>query len=382
MSEIRRRIAGLLEFMQQCYAERNPNNAAALFGKLFDPADSPVLVGTSNSEWCLTMDEILGLFISDWEGWGDLVIYPASLACGGHGPLHWFSVGATVSFRFADTDQRYANYMASARRVAEGGGSAAARAGHILWVLSHLLHTRAPGERAYLWDITLSGVVRVCGDSLKVQQLQFSFPMASPFPDVRIDLEEAERQCFREECVKVAARAQCGEGVEPLRGMLSRLFEERGPARFAPDAVCFDGDGQAMGGEAFATQLRQYRQDGVALSLLPDALIIGQAGGCYWFCGLGTAERAVSLEEELGRVLGRIGDYDSQPDTKEALYRLRRDLAHVMKVALASDRHVAPFRAEGLGRVGEDGTLIMEYCRITYPFQWILEQKNEAQRLA
>ncbi len=382
MNEIRRKIADMLEYMQQCYVERNPDNAAALCDRLFDPADSPVLVGTSNSEWCLMMEEIRELFVSDWEGWGDVVINPASLACGGPGPLHWFSVGATVSFRFTDSDQRYANYMAAVRRVAEGGGSAAARAGHILWVLSHLLHTRAPGERAYLWDITLSGIIRQCGDQLKVQELQFSFPMTSAFPDVRIDLDEAERQCFRDECAKVAARAQRGEGAEPLRGMLARLFEEGGPVRCAPDACCFDGDSHAMGGEAFVARLHQYRQDGVALSLLPETLILGQTGSCIWFCGLGTAERAVSLEEELGRVLGRIEEYDSQPDTKEALYRLRRDLAHVMKEALASDRHVAPFRVEGLGMVGEDGNLIMEYCRITYPFQWILEQKNEAQRQA
>ena len=382
MDEIRRRIADMLEYMQQCYVERNPGNAAALCGRFFDPADAPVLVGTSNSEWCLTMEEIRELFVSDWEGWGDVVINPASLICGGSGPLHWFSVGATVSFRFADTDQRYTNYMAAARRVAEGGGSAATRAGHILWVLSHLLHARAPGERAYLWDITLSGVVRQFGDGLKVQEMQFSFPMTSVFPDVRIDLDEAERQRFREECAKVAARARRGEGAEPLHGMLSRLFEEGIPAQYAPDAACFDGDGQAMGGEAFAARLRQYRQTGVTFSLLPETLILGQAGGCFWFCGLGTVERAVSLEEELGRVLGRIGDYDSQPDTKEALYRLRRDLAHVMKEALASDRHVAPFRGVGLGRGGEDGTLCLEYFRITYPFQWILEQKNEAQRPA
>jgi len=375
-------IDSIVQHMSTCYQQRKPENIDALCDRLFKAGDIPIIIGTSNGEWCFGIDDAKKLLLSDWESWGNVTFDRNTLALGAAGPLAWFAVNAGVEYCFEDDPGIYRSYLDFVKSIAKSEAPSLARAGEILWVLSHLLHTRNSNRRRYIWDMNLSGILRIEEGQWKVKEMQFSLPVLSAFPDVRIDTDMDAAKYFAKECDGIAAYIQrIRPGEESIAKKLALIWDERGHVEWVDrdDRFFIGMDGKRRSGCEFALYWKTLRQNGFSVQVEAEHLIVQQQGNDFWFCGVGIISRPVLLQEELETVLEGIDSNTDEQGPKELLFAIRRDLALALKEGSVSDKHTAPFRMEGVGKIHGE-TLEMEYLQASYPFNWILEQKTDASK--
>ncbi|MDF2534675.1 MAG: hypothetical protein K0R18_832 [Bacillales bacterium] len=381
MKDIKSQITEMVQFIKQYYIERNPENIEKLQNLLFDANEAPIIIGTSTDEWCFGIEQANQLFLSDWEGWGNVSIDMDTLTIEEVGSMAWFHVKSGVEFCFEDSVEKYVRYMDSVLRIAKNDKTPLAKAGEITWLLSHLLHSRESGERKYIWDMTITGIVQIIEGRPIVKVMQFSLPVKATFPDVRIDTDESMLKMYQSECGKIVdfGRAQISNKGEKHKIKISKLFEDDGSVYFVQDELKrFIGiDGVVRNGNEFKEHILSIKKNNQTAQISNEHIILNQNSDEFYFCGSGTFSRSISLESELDKILHKVDIYNEMDDKKEALFRIRRDLSQVLKDAALSDKCVMPFRIEGMGRVLGEDQLCLSYAQVSYPFYWFLEGKMD-----
>lgn len=380
MKDSKTQITEMVEFIKQCYIDRKPENIEKLQNNLFDVNEAPIIIGTSTDEWSFGIEQANQLFLSDWESWGNVSIDMDTLTIEEVGSMVWFHVKSGVEFCFEDSDAKYARYMDSVLRIAKNNKTPSAKAGDITWLLSHLLHSRESGERKYIWDMTITGMVQIIEGRPVIKVMQFSLPVKAAFPDVRIDTDGNMKKMYQSECEKIVDfnKTQFSDIREELKSKISKLFEEDSLVEFIQDDLKrFIGtDGIVRNGKQFKEHLLNIKINQTA-QISNEHIIGNQNSDEFYFCGSGTFSRNVSLDNELNKILHKVDIYNEMDDKKEALFRIRRDLSQVLKEAVLSDKCVMPFRIEGMGRVLGEDKLCLEFAQVSYPFYWFLEGKTE-----
>ena len=381
MSEYREQIMQMLEALKDGYIKRNGENITVLSEKLFSADNPPVIIGTSNSEWCFGLDECNAIIASDWESWGNVSIDVDSVFVHQSGSMGCFFVRAGVEYNFCESEVKYQSYMNLMEKIATSDESAMVRSSQILWFLSHLLHTRGTGERKYIWDLTISGITHMVEGEPKIKYMQFSLPVSAAFPDERMDSNTEAKAGYEKERGMICAYAKqsCTSSsglAEALSAQLSKVTQLS--LDDGQDNLFLGFDGAAYHAPAFMEYLMGLTKDESEFRVDAADMIVHEEEQSFSFCGVGLYTRKLSTEKELNHVLGNISRYvNSAEDKKESLFRLRRDLALALKEASVSSVHTAPFRFEGMGRKGAGNVPLIEYLQLSYPFNWILEQKTD-----
>jgi len=369
-------IKKMLELLQSCYTERDEMNIEELSDALFSQELPPIILGTGSSELCFGISKCNEIFLSDWKNWGDFSIDMSSLVMRQSGEISSLVVKGRLAQAFKDSDQRYASYMDLVSKMASSGKNSIEKAGDIIWALSHLLHSRDSGERHYDWDVTLSGIAHTVNGVPKIKIMQFSMPFNIAYPDVNLNTSEAYEAEFYAKGKEMITSAE--DGREKLSALLNKTLAAMPEIRLAQD---FDGIFIGFDGlDRNAFEFMRYlagNNDAYALIKLSEVETIAfQIGQHFSFCGIGLYNREIYGEDEFSRILCNIENYKESGDIKNALFRLRRDLAYVLKETSGSSTSVAPIRIEGTGMLDDDG-VIFDYLQISYPFDWILEQKTD-----
>lgn len=316
------------------------------------------------------------LFLSDWAGWGDFIVRPETLRHERIGSRGWFAVRAGVVYRFEDSAQTDALFLRLITEAAAKDAPALARTGEILWLLSHLLHRRQARPRAYLWHVTLSGMLEYADGRATLRSLQFALPADPLYPDERVRPDGWERACYEKVGASIAQWNADNGGADPRwRDALSRWFES-GVVDWLDDGrPRFIGlDGAMRGGRAFMRKLQDMKARWRP-ALSPQNLIIDERDGAVFFYGLGLLERETCLDRELSDVLARIRGDGYGEGGADALFRMRRDLSRVLKEADGGGT-AASCRVEGMASVA-GGALQMRYFHVSAPYCHVLEQKTD-----
>ena len=266
--------------------------------------------------------------------------------------------------------------------IADNPNTPLTKAGDILWLLTHLLHDRPPGERKYRWDMTISGILEDVDSSLTVRILQFSMPVMSAYPDVRTDTSQEDWHTFQEECRKIreynASNSVNHNTV--IAEQLSRFFDKDKRVKFIyDDKKRYIGcDGNPRSGTEYLEYLENMREKGTEAIFQKEDIIVTNRKSAFTFCGVGLFTRDILLETELNNIFSCMECYNCLESKKEALFCIRRDIVLALKESAPLTRSSMPFRIEGVGSVSDNMDLNIEYMQISYPFNHVLEQKTDA----
>lgn len=371
----------MLHEMQEAYSKKEAGNVDALCQSLFGSNEEPLVIGAGSDEWFFGLNEVKRLFLSDWASWGDVSLNFDTLRhelVDGRG---WFVVRGGVVYQFSDSTETDSRFIRLSREISGQDKPAVARAGDILWLLSHLLHRRGSSPRKYLWRFTLSGMFEGFGGvdpELNIQSLQFALPADSTYPDDRIGKVGWERDSYEKVSALIAEwrEARKGESCR-FEQALSRWHKDDGGIEWLADGQKrFMGfDGEMRDSDNFLTQLRVLK-DRWQIDLQPQNLMVREESGMVRFYGLGLLQRQLLLDKELNYVLERIQSGAYGDDGKDTLFRIRRDLCRVLKEAGTGGDMVTPYRVEGLGDV-VGHRLFMRYFHLSAPYSYVLEQKTD-----
>jgi len=376
----------ILETLKQCYIERDKDNIDKLSKLLFCERRTPIIMGTSNNELCFGVQECEKLFLSDWKDWGNVGIEVENAVYGSCGRYVWFHVPASVEFCFENNADTYAAFMNMTMEIVNGNKTPLSKAGDFLWLLTHLLHDRPSGERKYDWDMTITGVLEDVESQLKIRIMQFSMPVLSAYPDVRIDINEDDAHHFQNECDEIRY-FNASRGIDANKVMVSTLLSKLLLDDAADMLVC-DGvkryigcDGISCDGFEYSVYMSNLRERGIKAELLQENVIFMENDDTFAFCGVGLFTRKISLDSELNNIYASLKQHKNLGDSKEALFKIRRDLAAAIKESSVSNSSKEPFRVEGVGRLLANSSLVIEYMQLSYPFNHVLEQKTDAAKL-
>lgn len=373
-------VKSLLHDLQDAYAKRDGKNVGSLCDSLFCAQAEPLMIGAGSDEWFFGIEEAKKLFVADWESWGEFTLDFDTLRHEQVGARGWFALRAGVLYQFEDSEKTDRLFLRLIKEAAEKSKPAVARAGEILWLLSHLLHRRESGVRRYLWHVTLSGTYEDMGVGPRLRSLCFALPADLLYPDERIEEGGWERACYEKVRASVAqwnARRKYGSSRR-LQEILSAWHEGHAGIEWVSDGLeRFVGfAGIICGAAEFLRELQALKSDW-RIALEPGNLIIDERDGIVFFQGFGLLERKVCLEKELENVLRRIQNDVYGAEGGETLFRMRRDLSRVLKEAGSGGHAAVSYRIEGVARLSGD-TLAMRYFHLSTPFCHILEQKTDA----
>lgn len=382
MDNFENQILNIMQIIKQCYTERKDKNIEKFMNHLFDPEIETIIIGTSNNEWEFGLKNARELFVSDWSNWGNVTIDSESLLFEDSLEYAWLQVKSSVEYCFDDNEDTYNAFMEMVHEIAHGERSELSRSTEIIWLLSHLLHTRKQGERKYVWDMNISCILQKLNQVYKVKIMQFSIPVLSMYSDVRIDFNADDKHLFSEECRKIHNYNQ-QLTIEPnnIRQHICSLFTGNEKIGFVDDNIkrYIGIDGVRRTGNEFEDYILAYIQN-KNINLIPENIIVEKSAKQFCFCGVGTFSRNISLEKDLNFVLNNIGFYNGIPSKKDGLFMLRRDLTQVLKETSLSDTCIEPFRIEGIGKYEKEKGVTFSYLQISFPFNCVLEQKTDASR--
>jgi septum formation topological specificity factor MinE len=321
------------------YESRDLKAIEVFVEELYQNQELPVLIGTSNGELCYQKEDIIKIFKSDLEGWGDVDVDLDSLELIEYGPYQVGRCFSTIKQTFNLDDQTYDRFVHIVESIKKSDeGTNYQKITLIQRLLVHLMHDRKKENREYLWDMYLDMIAKqgVC------LALQFSLPIDPLCPDVRIDdFETYNKSLFEREL----------EIIQKMK---------------AKSSISIDFKDQLK-----SIVIKDQKADSVALN--DDIVVIDQSDEYFCFVAVGSYQKKVKFEERLSLLLKH--EYQGM-ESKRALYALRRDIAsHLAHDAIGETMDVH-FRMTGIGIINNQGVDIL-YHQITLPFNLILEEKTD-----
>jgi hypothetical protein len=184
-------ILAILRRFQAGYDARNPAQIDD-FMRLFVEDDTLEVIGTSASgtyrqEWCLGVQAARGLFIGDWQHWGDLRLDLDAARLQSYGDVAWVSVPATVS-QTLQARQGYAGYLDYVAELLAQDGDPLHKLLRIQLGCANSLYEYTRGEQ-FVWPLIITAVLTRseggANGGWRFRQMRFGFP-TTRFPDERL----------------------------------------------------------------------------------------------------------------------------------------------------------------------------------------------------
>lgn len=329
MGEHKERLIEMLEEMNRAYVARDQQNVVPLEQRLFASSGVHIIIGTCNDEWCFGTERVRKIFSTDWSSWGGLTIDIPTLVCEEKEPFLWFYVKAELQYKYKTEADLYNATVALTEQLMGRDRPAADKCRETAAMLTRILSVSKKAENEIVWELTLSGMMRICNGDPRFETMQFSIPQRIGSADVRTDLHAQYGLAFDRECGKIR------EYIEKNRERVSSAQSERLAADFVSGRFSLVEDqkkrflgveGTPQTGSAFRLSMKEQREAGNQLQLLPENIITVSEGNEFFFCGAGMFVRGKETE---------------------------------------------PFRIEGMGKLAEQEP-VLSYVQISYPFngQW------------
>lgn len=187
-------IEEVLQSFKRGYQERDTSKATAWFNSLF--YDNVEVIGTfsiepQTREWEIGRKESIKLFVSDWIGWGDVVIDLEKANIAYDGDLAWVSFPAVISrnpdnSRSRSATESYSNMLRNFEDIIKNEGEEINEKMKLLQIAYYanlLMYQYEQGDE-FIWPLRISAVLQKKNNSWKFRQMHFSYPNRG-FPNVR-----------------------------------------------------------------------------------------------------------------------------------------------------------------------------------------------------
>jgi hypothetical protein len=326
-----------IEQLKKLYITRDIHAINDMYQVIFKDNTKPILIGTSNAEFYFNKEDIIKLFKSDLDSWGDVYIDTDSLTSHHIGPFEVVHVPSTIRQTFDVTEDTYKSFSQYIDEIKEmNHASNYQKLLLVQQLLSHLLSDRPHGKRCYDWDLDINFIMKKDQAFL----MMFSMPINELTPDVRLDdFDDYNQKIYQKELSMIAPHTQDEVDKNLLSGIADHII---------------------------------YLKNASSISLNEKQFIFDIKDNYVSFMGIGYYTKQVTLDERLQNIMANV--YDDE-DPKRKLFNLRRDIAnHFYHDAIGNDMKVQ-FRVIGIARK-IDTTYIIEYIKISLPFNLILEEKT------
>lgn len=400
--QIKRQIAEKLSKLQEGYVLRDTELVEDYAKELFRDQNI-VILGTSETEWCLGYDEAKELLSSDWMYWGDAAFDCSEFKLSTNGEAAWFTTHGTVSYSFEDNDEKFERYLGFVKsyledRDKEGKGSTKESFSFINWMLAMAFNARKTGVRKYMWPLRLSGVLAKENEKWQFEQLHFSLPVTSRFPDVRYlegndENEDIIKLKSKIETFKKTWNSSEIEYVTDVKNieMVMEEFErqylcrdikgENIVERFfstSEDICIVDTDNPWYVGKAeISNVVSIHRERWNKLEFSKHECLIGVNGNTGRIIVDGIVSRnydEISAFKDLKTDIDKILNKDT--NVKERMFQIQRNIAQALLETSKGNDYKWPIRMEAVF-IKENETWVFHSIVFSYPFNWILEGKYD-----
>lgn len=336
-------ITAMIKELKKDYTDRDAKNIDYIMDVLFKGSRDTLIIGTCNNEWCFTDKDKRELFLGDWKYWKNVLIDENDYKVTDFGRYKLVEIIAGLENTFTDSEERFKNYYDSVKEAADNCSSSYECACNIEWILSHLLHSRSENTRKYIWKLNINLILEQVGSSYVCRLIDFSLPISIDTPDVRVDVPGEMKDYYYRECNEINEYINThGENLK-VSVKLQNVIQQK----------------------------LDLLDHGISL----DRLIVKGSGNSFYFCGSGLIHRHLEAEEEMAKILNRVKNDEYSGETKDILFKIRRDIAYVNKEVSIGHDPLIPFRCIGIADY--DGhSFNIQSLKTMLPNYWYLEQKN------
>lgn len=396
-NDIKNELKDVLRFFEKGYIQRDVSRVDAFMDRLFDKEENIVIVGTSIGELCLGYDEARGIFSSDWKDWGDLRINVDEADVILQGDTALVYTTGSVKYSFSSNSDAYSGFMIYIKECFDQVSQDSKRPDMIKltdinWGLCHILNQWEGEKREYLWDLRISFVLKRNVSGWKISQMQFSLPVVGHLPDVRLDDNGYDQKAFDHETSKMKQYAIKNTPI--YEDEILPVLRE-----FGKDYLNKEIDVSEMADTYFAEQdllvintdksihndlqgvkkfIRSHRDNYEYLELDSENCLANSSGDIVWLATHGTFKKIIPEVKALENSVEIIKHiYESNSDDKDKLFKIRRNIAEMLKENARGEEYIWPLRLEAV-LIKENDNWVFKYLQFSLPFNVILEGKTEA----
>lgn len=391
------KLKKILNIFQEAYVERAVNKIDSFMEALFDKNEDVVIIGTSDSEWCLNHEEVRNILISDWKYWGDIEIKSDEALTVLNENTALIYVPGTVKYTFNSNDDTYARYLGFVKEYFDEAYDDSRKSDReklteINWLLCHLLSQRDSNERSYLWDLRISFVLIKKESRWIIKYMQFSLPTSGFYPDVRIDKINYSMDSYNKDLKKVGEYASLNKS--PYKDEILKLLKN-----FNNDYMDVAREASEITGKYITScnplivntgcdiceslneaneLIKKHKSYYDEITLNYDNCLIFSNENTAWVAASGLMKKNIEEMDALENTTDIIKEiFNSDLDDKDKLFTIRRRIADTLKENAKGAEYVWPFRFEGM-LIKEGGAWLFKYIQFSLPFSTILEGKTDA----
>ncbi|QVK18547.1 hypothetical protein KHQ81_02190 [Mycoplasmatota bacterium] len=381
---MKEKIIELLHEFQETYDKKDVNNVDQFMKKLFIDKENISILGTSFGELCLGYDECKKLFTDDWEYWSfehldfdHLIIKDYEDAVLVYAPAY---------FSFTFKHNNYGDYIDELKDQLNDSKNLQKDLTEINWIIAHFLHEREIKDRKYMLDLRLCFIFVKTNNEFKVKQIQFSVP--EDYSDTRLALPEI-KSAYESEIEKYLAH-KTAENIEiqdvlkpfshdfmnlDIDEMIHKYFD-------LENLLILHVDNQiAENLEDLKLLIKDIRKNWQSIEINSDVAYIKNNGKCVSILSNGLGKSYIDEETFYKNTKDKIIKIaNGNLHEKEKLFVIRKEISTAMRDVSVSNEYDWPIRVHMLMKKHENRWLI-QYLQFSYPFYYILENKNQFMKL-
>ncbi len=393
------KVQSLMIKLKNFYRDRSINEVDLILKSLLRDHIETTIIGTSENEWCLGIDDSKKLLINDLKSWGPVIIDAESATITIHHGVSWFYVPGSVEYDFNKSEEVYSSFLEDACSYIKketcwlGDISVEEKLTCMAYELGHFL--AGSGEK-YRWKFILSGVMILENSEWLFSHLLFSLPVTNMHPDERILSGNCYEKSHQATSKKISLynRNQLFQTNPELNGMIAEFLStmssklcstdeyNKTPIVFNECSYFIDIDHNVYNGEKnILDALALFNDRWGQLQIKEEDLIVFEHSDVCWFLAhvytTITKSRENAVKEEIGR-MNQILDTDLSP--KDKLQRIYSQILSCLNEITQGDEYCRPLRIQGV-ICEESGKFVLRQLMYSFPSNIILEGKTDAVEL-
>lgn len=381
-------IIQILNKFQNAYDLRDIDNLDTLLKDLFDFNESCVILGTSYSEWCLNYEQIKELFESDFKYWDFEKINIDDAYIDIYDKIAYAFTTGTFSYTFKYYDENYNSMLDYVKDILNSldKRKLKIKASEINWLLSYFLHQRDHIERKLSIDLKVSFILVKQENNFKIRQIQFSVNQEENNPDIRIyknneyeniyDNEKKSLQKYQnnikdQEIIDIVSSFSNDYLNETVINIYRNYINDK-------SFIFINFDHKiGINDSSFKSIVKCHKERFNALTINTSDMIINKHKDFAWVVTNGLLEATITEDKMLIDTFNEVNNILSEnEESKEKLYKIRRNIANTLKEVAISDNFKWPIRFEALLQQVK-GEWKFNMIQFSYPFDYYLDNKNK-----
>lgn len=381
---MKEKIINLLHEFQGAYDKKDVNNADQFMNKLFVDGENISILGTSFGELCLGYDECKKLFTDDWQYWSFEHLDFNRLVIKDYDDIVFVYVPAYFSYTFKHDN--YGGYIDEIKKQLSDSKNLQKDLTEINWILAHFLHEREMKDRKYMFDLRVCFIFNKINDDYKVKQIQFSVP--EDYADTRLALPEIKSAYENEKEKYLSHKTVENEEIKCVLKSFKDDFMHLGIDEminqyfYLDDFLILNVDNQiAENLEELKLLIENIRKSWQSIEINSHVAYIENNGQSVSILTNGLGKSYIDEETFLNNTKEKIINItNGKLQGKEKLFDIRKEISTAMRDISVSNEFDWPIRVHMLMRKIENRWLI-QYLQFSYPFYYILENKNHFMKL-